>query len=620
MRLKNLEQIHSPADLKDMSDAELTALSMQIREFIIKTVAKTGGHLASNLGAVELTVALHACFDCPHDKFVFDVGHQCYAHKILTGRMEQMNHLRMQGGPSGFPTISESEYDAFGTGHAGTSVSAALGMARARDLRGTDEYVVALVGDGALGNGMIYEAINDVGNTGNSMIIVLNDNTMSIAPNVGAVARVLTRMRESKRYAVLKKWTHGRITGMPRLESFMRRMKNGVKYMVISGALFEELGLFYIGPVDGHDIGEMRRAFSRAKKIDGPVLVHVITQKGHGYRAAERDPRRYHSAGSFAVSSGRMQIKPLRRKPYTAELSDAMLKLGAQDTRIVAITAAMPDATGLAAFASAYPKRFFDVGIAEEHAVTMAAGLARAGMRPIVPIYSTFLQRAYDSVIHDVCTQNLPVILLADHAGIVGDDGQTHQGVFDIAFLRSIPNLTLLSPCEPCRMYDALRYALSLNAPCAIRYPKADNGLVIDNNPAPAFPAWRLLANGTQVSILAAGAMARQAYFASRQLLKAGIAARVYAARTIKPLDEQSLLHAFENPLVVTLEDGVLQGGFGSAVLEWMNLHGKTNPLLRLGVPDRFLTHATRAQWLEELHLNADGVAASIQAFVEENH
>ena len=615
-----LEQIKSPADLKGMSDAQLAVLSDEIREYIIKTVSKTGGHLASNLGAVELTVALHACFDCPHDKIVFDVGHQCYTHKILTGRMEAMRRLRMRGGPSGFPVITESEYDAFGAGHAGVSVSAALGLARARDLRGGDEHVVAVVGDGALGNGMIYEGINDAGNTGNDLIVVLNDNTMSIAPNVGAVARALTHMRESRRYALLKKWTRSRFTSMPRLENLVHRMKNGIKYMVVPGALFEEMGMFYIGPVDGHDIRELKNALERAKKIKGPVLVHVMTKKGHGYTAAERDPRRYHSAGSFAVSSGKMQIKPLRRKPFPAEVSDALLQLAKEDERIAAVTAAMPDATGLSAFAAKYPSRFFDVGIAEEHAVTMAAGLARGGMRPVVPIYSTFLQRAYDSIIHDVCTQNLPVILLADHAGIVGDDGQTHQGVFDTAYLRSIPNMTLLSPCEPREMAAAIRYALILDAPCAIRYPKGDNGLLLGNSPIEPFPKWRKLTDGNDVAIVAEGVMARQAMGAAKLLKENGVGARVFAARSVKPMDEESLQSALECRYVVTLEDGVLQGGFGSAVLEWMNERGVNRPLLRLGVPDRFLAHETRAQWLEELRLDPCGVTSRVLAFMEGRH
>jgi len=615
-----LANVDYPKDLKALSDEQLTLLSDEIRKFIITTVSKTGGHLASNLGIVELTVALHACFDCPKDKIVFDVGHQCYAHKILTGRKSRMADLRSAGGPSGFPVITESEYDAFGAGHAGTSVSAALGLARARDILGGDEHVIAVVGDGALGNGMIWEGFNDAGNSGTNMIVVLNDNKMSISRNVGAVSKALRRMRHSVRYSHFKVWLRNVVARCPKMDNFLHRMKNGIKYMVIEGALFEELGMFYIGPVDGHNITEVKEALERAKKKKGPVLVHVVTKKGSGFSAAERDPSRYHSASTFSVTSGKMDVKPLKRKTFVGEFSDALVELGKSDPRVVAITAAMPDATGMTAFAENYPKRFFDVGIAEEHAVTLAAAMARGGLRPIVSVYSTFLQRSYDSIIHDVCTQKLPVILLADHAGIVGDDGQTHQGVFDIAFLRSIPNMTILSPCQPSEMADALSYALSLDGPCTIRFPKGDNGLG-DMYPdcVADMPDARVLVEGRDVAILSCGVMAKQATMASEILEARGITTTVYGMRSVKPLDEDALQKAMEHPYIVTLEDGVLQGGFGSAVLEWMNEHRVMNKTLVLGVPDRFLVHMTRAQWLQELKLDAQGVADSICEFLEEN-
>ena len=613
----DIDSINLPEDLKGLSDEELQDLSKQLRRYIIKTVSRTGGHLSSNLGIVELTIALHTVFSSPDDKIVFDVGHQCYAHKILTGRREQMSSLRTKGGLSGFPVITESVYDAFGTGHAGTSVSAALGIDRAAQLLKKDHYSVAVVGDGALGNGMIYEAINDAGNSSNKLIIVLNDNNMSISPNVGAISSALSRMRSTRHYYTFKKAVQKCITGLPRFEAFLHRMKNGIKYMFVSGALFEELGLFYIGPIDGHNIKKLRNALERAKKVEGPVLVHVITQKGHGYKAAEKDPTRYHSSTAFMLRNGKKITKKKNRDTFVDKLSGCLIDLAEEDSRIVAVTAAMPDATGLNAFKERFPDRFFDVGIAEEHAITMAAGMAANGLRPVVPIYSTFLQRAYDSILHDVCIQNLPVIILADHAGVVGDDGKTHQGVFDLSFLRTIPNLTILTPVSPDEMQAAMKYCLTLNAPCVIRYPKGDNGATIERLegfPKPIKTETDDVAH--DCLILAVGVMLKQALDAKEILNENKVRAKVVGVRQVKPFDEELYPLILENSAIITIEDNVLAGGFGSEIAEYITDNGLRCGLLRLGVPDRFIDHQTRSEALRELGLDSTGIANSVEEFL----
>ncbi|MGI6003974.1 MAG: 1-deoxy-D-xylulose-5-phosphate synthase [Christensenellales bacterium] len=612
-----LDNIDSPADLKLLTQEQLEALAEEIRIHILRCVSRTGGHLASNLGIVELTLALHAVLECPGDKIVFDVGHQSYVHKILTGRRDQMHTLRAKDGLSGFPKPQESSCDAFATGHASTSLSAALGMARARDLKGEDFHIAAVVGDGAFGGGMIYEAISDMGSGDNKLMIILNDNNMSISPNVGALSKALSNLRQSPRYRGFKLWAKERLSEGGYLARLMHRVKTSIKYLMVPGSLFEEMGLFYIGPVDGHDIGALMQAFTQAKKAPMTCLVHVITHKGQGYRAAEADPSTYHGVSAFSIRTGMPKAAAPEKLPFAAALGRALVKRAREDERIVAVTAAMPDATGLGLFRDTFPRRFFDVGIAEEHAVTMAAGLAAGGMRPVVPIYSTFLQRAYDQIVHDVCLQHLPVIFAVDHAGIVGEDGETHQGVFDISYMRHIPNLTILSPASSEEMADALDYALDMASAVAIRYPRGCDRLNgLGDMPPLSREPWPLLRRGKDLSILAVGAMAQHALEAA-EALKGEMDIAVYSVRIIKPLDEEILKRATDYKLCVTLEDNAAAGGFGSLVLETLEKLDIRRSVRILAVPDRFIAHATRAQCLGDLALAGDALARRIRALWE---
>ena len=612
-----LEKINDPSDLKKLNVKELKKLAEELRAEIIKVVSAQGGHLASNLGVVELTIALHYVFDAPEDKLVFDVGHQSYAHKLLTGRYQSFQKLRARGGASGFPQAGESEYDAFTAGHASTAISAALGMARTRDVMRGDFNVVALVGDGALTGGMCYEALNDAGHSNTRMIVILNDNAMSISSNVGAVSRYLTRLRQSKSYLGFKRGVRrwlGRIpkVGMP-LFHFLERFRDSMKSWFVDGKFFDALGFSYIGPIGGHDIRHLIRVLRRAKAAETPQLIHVVTQKGRGYKPAEDHPDVFHGVAPFLVESGesRNDSSPSMGSVAVRQLMD----LAENDIRICTITAAMPMGTGMDAFGQRFPERFFDVGIAEEHAVTMAAGMASQGMKPYVAIYSTFLQRAFDQIAMDVCRNGLPVTFLVDRAGLVGSDGATHQGVLDLSFLRLIPGMVIASPRDARDLKKMISLSASLDAPMAIRYPKSceDLGPAIQAQGEFGIGEWELLSSGTDVMIFAVGRMVQPAMQATIELMGKHISAGVVDARFIKPMDERMLVEqAGRARLVVTIEENVLAGGFGEGVLDALTRLGIDRPVLTLGVPDRFIEHARVSEQLEMCGLNAVEISRRI--------
>jgi len=605
-----LDRINGPEDLKGLSRQELQGLSGELRDLIMDCVRENGGHLAANLGVVELTICLHYLFDSPRDKIIWDVGHQTYVHKLLTGRRELFHTLRQMGGLSGFPKRRESEHDVFETGHSSTSISAAVGMARARDMAMEDYHVVAVIGDGAMTGGMALEALNDLGQSQEDVRVILNDNEMSISKNVGAISTHLSNIRTDKRYLIFKRGIENALRKIPWIGKPMahvvERIKDGLKYMMIPGLIFEEMGLTYMGPVNGHDIPKLLSAMRHAKEMKGPVLLHVITQKGKGWVASEVDPEHYHS-----VSPKKPEDEG---KGFSATLGDALVRLGENDPRIVAVTAAMPLATGLAPFGWRFPTRLFDVGIAEQHAVTMAAGLASNGYRPVVAIYSTFLQRAYDQILHDICLQNLPVVFCLDRAGLVGRDGETHHGAFDLSYLRHMPNMTILAPSCPADLEAMLPYAISLNGPVAIRYPK--NGIHAPVVKKPPFQGgkWAVLVEGDDGVIFAVGRMVDRAMEAADILKKRGIRMAVVDACVVKPLDEEMLKKYTGAPLWVTLEDNTLVGGFGSAIAEWMTREDVRVRVCALGLPDAFVTHGSVAELDDMLGLSAAGIADRITA------
>jgi 1-deoxy-D-xylulose-5-phosphate synthase len=616
--IMHLNAVAGPADLKRLSIAELEALAREIRDEIYAVTSRNGGHFASNLGSTELTLALHYVFDSPIDRIVFDVGHQGYPHKLVTGRYDRFETIRQEGGLSGFLQREESEHDAFGAGHASTSVSAALGMAVGNHLTGQKGRAIAVIGDGALTGGMAYEALNNAGSMQIPFIVVLNDNEMSIAPNVGAVSKYLSRVRTDERYNKAKAEFEHLMQRLPRGELFVelgKRMKDSFKEFVYHTMIWEELGFTYVGPVDGHNIADLIEAFNQAKHLDGPVFVHAVTAKGKGFDWAEDDPFKHHAAK--VISSASSAPQPPK---YQDVFGETLTELAAADRRIVAITAAMPDGTGLLPFAKRHPARFFDVGIAEQHAVTFAAGLACQGLRPVAAIYSTFLQRAYDQVIHDVCIQNLPVIFAMDRAGLVGDDGRTHHGVFDIPYLRCLPNMVLMAPKDEAELRNMLVTAVEYDGgPIALRYPRgAGTGVSIDAAPH-ALPIGRgeIMREGTDVTIVALGTMTLTAENAADVLAQRGISATVINARFVKPLDEALLLKwARTTGAVVTIEEGVVAGGFGSAVLELFAREGVRVPVQLLGVPDRFLDHASQSSLRRQAGLSHDHVVAAAQQLV----
>ncbi len=612
-----LDRVNGPADLKRLSWRELRHLAAEIRQELVEVVPQTGGHLASNLGVVELTLALHTVFHSPRDKIIWDVGHQAYVHKLLTGRKERFRTIRQAGGLSGFTQRAESPHDPFGAGHAGTAISAALGIARARDLKGEDFDVVAVVGDGAMTCGLSYEGLNNAGHLNSRLIVVLNDNGMSIAPNVGAISRYLNRLRSSPGYHFLKGWgerllRHVPLLGLPIL-AFLRRLKSSFKELLIPTRIWEEMGFIYIGPVNGHNLRDLIFTLRAARRVQGPVLVHVYTTKGKGYEPAEKDPTNFHGVAPNGEHKG-------TALSYSRVFGQTLLRMAEADPRVVAITAAMPDGTGLVEFSRRFPERFFDVGIAEEHAVTFAAGLATEGFRPVVAIYSTFLQRAYDQIVHDVTLQNLPVIFALDRAGIVGDDGATHNGVFDLSYLRHIPNLVVMAPKDECELQRMLWTALEVDGPVAIRYPRgAGVGVPLDEErvtlPLGMGEVLRRGAGGA-LALVAIGSMVYPALQAAELLAQEGIEAAVINARFVKPLDKALLYGLARNfRRIVTVEENVLSGGFGSAVLEFYERKVLTagREFLRIGIPDRFIHHGPQQEVRASLDLSPEGIVRQIR-------
>lgn len=620
-----LDKINSPADVKKLSDEQLKQLAAEIRQLLIEVISHTGGHLAPNLGVVELTLALHKVFTTPQDKLVFDVGHQAYIHKIITGRREQFPTLRQYGGLSGFPKRCESEHDAFGTGHSSTSISAALGMAAARDLQGEDYNVVAIIGDGSMTGGMAFEALNNAGTLHKKMVVVLNDNEMSISKNVGAMSDYLYHLRTGETYNKIKNdiegWLKNMEFGTDVLKA-IRRLKGSVKYLMVPTSIFEELGFTYLGPVDGHDIHGLIEVLQAAKKIDGPVMVHVLTKKGKGYKPAEESPNKFHGTGPFEIATGKKITNPAAPISYTEVFGKTITELADSDKKIVGLTAAMPDGTGLNIFAQAHPDRFFDVGIAEQHAVTAAAGMAAAGMKPVTAIYSTFMQRAYDSILHDICMQKLHVTMCLDRAGLVGDDGYTHHGVFDYAYLRSIPNMTIMAPKDENELRHMLKTALSFNGPISVRYPRGSGVGVDITEPMHELPIGKaeVLRDGTELCFWAIGSMVQSAVQAADKLKEQGIDAGVVNMRFAKPLDKELLIeHAKRYGKIVTLEEGVLAGGVGSEVLEILDDAGLLQQcaVLRLGIPDEFVTHGDKKLLFRDLGLDTDAIVQKAAAFVK---
>lgn len=619
---KILDGIDSPADLKGLDLEELTELAGEIRRFMLETVSKTGGHLASSLGAVELAIALHRVFDTPRDKLIWDVGHQSYPHKILTGRRASFDTLRRMGGISGFPKPDESPYDAFGTGHSSTSISAGLGMAVARDLYGDTYKVIPVIGDGSMTAGLAFEGLNQAGHLKKDIIVVLNDNEMSISENVGALSAFLSRKITGRFVTRVKQEIEIFMKSIPKigdgLLSIARKAEDSIISLLTPGMLFEGMGFHYVGLIDGHDLAGLIRTFEDVKQLDYPVLVHVITKKGKGYKPAEADPSFFHGVGPFDVRSGR--VEPSKKPSYTSVFSSTLLEIAGRDNRVVAITAAMPAGTGLAKFAERYPDRFFDVGIAEQHAITFAAGLAKEGFVPVTAIYSTFLQRAYDELLHDVCLQNLPIVIAIDRAGIVGADGPTHHGLYDISFLRHMPNLVLAAPRDEVELRDMLILAVECKRPIAIRYPRgACLGKDLSVEPA-SIPIGKaeVLTTGGDLAVFALGTMVEPALVAASRLAGQGIEVSVVNARFVKPLDEACLLDmATRTGKVLTIEEGVVQGGFGSAVLELFHDCGLSCDVKRLGIPDRVIEHGTQAELRAMLGLDADGIEKAAKSLVE---
>ncbi|SFD55142.1 1-deoxy-D-xylulose-5-phosphate synthase [Bacillus sp. UNCCL81] len=622
----DLTTIENPSFLKNKTNGELEVLSEEIRKFLIQQLSETGGHIAPNLGVVELTIALHKVFDSPKDKFLWDVGHQSYVHKILTGRAKEFTTLRQFKGLCGFPKRNESEHDVWETGHSSTSLSAAMGMAIARDIKKTGEYIIPIIGDGALTGGMALEAMNHIGHEQKDVIVILNDNEMSIAPNVGALHSILGRLRTTGKYRWAKGELEGVIKKIPgigdKLSSTSKKLKDSLKYLVTQGMFFEEMGFTYFGPVDGHNFEDLFESLEYAKKTKGPVLVHVLTKKGKGYKPAESDDiGTWHGTGPYKVESGKL-IKPDKAPPAWSKLvSDTVLKLALKDERIVAITPAMPVGSKLENFQAQLPGRIFDVGIAEQHAATVAAGLATQGMKPFLAIYSTFLQRAYDQVLHDICRQNLNVFIGIDRAGLVGADGETHQGVFDIAFLRHIPNLVLMMPKDENEGQHMVNTAIQYeDGPIALRFPRGNGIGVPMDEQLKEIPigSWEVLREGSDAVILTFGTTIKMALDAANELEKENISVKVVNARFIKPMDTAMLNDIFKDGKpILTIEEAVLQGGFGSAVLEFASSNNYQNVRVeRIGIPDLFVEHGDVDKLLDEIHLTKDESVKKIREMV----
>jgi len=607
-----LDAIQSPAELRQLDRKALPRLADELRQFLLESVAATGGHLSSNLGTVELTVALHYVFDTPHDRLVWDVGHQTYVHKILTGRRAEMPRLRMYGGIAGFPRREESEYDTFGTAHSSTSISAALGMAVAARQLGDDRRVVAIIGDGAMTAGMAFEALNNAGAMDANLLVILNDNDMSISENVGALNNYLARLMSGRFYAAARKAGEKVLRAIPPMLDFARRAEEHMKGMVTPGTLFEEFGFNYIGPIDGHDLDVLVPTLINLKKLDGPQFLHVVTRKGKGYDPAEDDPILYHGVSKFDPRAG-IVSKPPAKPTYTQIFGDWLCDMAALDERLIAVTPAMREGSGLVRFSQQFPDRYFDVGIAEQHAVTFAAGLACEGLKPVVAIYSTFLQRAYDQLIHDVAIQNLPVVFAIDRGGLVGADGPTHHGAFDLTYLRCIPSLTVMTPSDENECRQMLYTAFQMETPAAVRYPRgAGPGAPLEAMHALPLGRGRVLRRGRRVALLAFGSMVKPALEAAE-----GLDATVADMRFVKPLDESLVAElAHSHDFLVTLEENVIEGGAGSAVLECLAAAGVEIPVLQIGLPDRFVEHGDPALLLMHCGLDGAGVARRLQEWL----
>ena len=611
-----LDRINEANDIKKIEPEAYDALASEIRSFIIESVSEHGGHLASNLGVVELTMALHLCMDFPNDKLIWDVGHQAYTHKLLTGRKEDFSGLRTFGGMSGFPKHKESPCDAFDTGHSSTSISAALGYARARDLKGEDRTVVAVIGDGSLTGGMAYEALNNVSHLKSNMIIVLNDNKMSISENVGGLSKHLTALRTRESYMDFKMDVEKKLKQIPHVGDSVARSvkksKDSIRQLFVKGGFFEDFGIKYIGPIDGHDIKEMVRVLNALKRLNEPVVMHVVTQKGRGYVPAEQNPSAFHGVGSFDIATGESLAS--KSLTYTSVFSKTICRLGKAHPDVVTICAAMPDGTGLTAFRKHFPGRFFDVGIAEQHAVTFAAGLAAGGMHPFVAVYSSFLQRAYDQIIHDVCIQNLPVVFCVDRAGLVGADGETHQGIFDLSYLSMIPNMTVCAPKNKYELYDMLYFAYQYHGPIAIRYPRGSAYEGFKNmRPPIEYGKSELMFEGEKIALVAVGSMVQTAVEVREKLLDKGINATVVNARFVCPLDTECLDRlSRDHHWIVTMEENVLKGGFGEACGDYLLAKHEDVRLIHVGVPDVYVEHGGVDQLKKTLHMDADSIVERI--------
>ena len=623
-----LEKINLPDDVKKLNKEEKVILAEEIREEIKNVVSKNGGHLASNLGVVELTIALHSVFDMPKDKIVWDVGHQTYTHKILTGRKEKFKTLRKEDGLAGFPKSEESNYDSFNTGHSSTSISASLGMAKARDIKKENNKVIAVIGDGALTGGMALEALNDAGNSKTDLIVILNDNEMSISKNSGGMARMLTNLRTKKLYeksnGVVKKILRKIPYLGEKIINLIINIKKGIKQLIIPKMYFEDIGFKYLGPVDGHNIEALENVFKSCKLVKGPILIHIITKKGKGYKFAEKNPNKFHSISSFDLESGEKLEK--KKKDYSKVMGEKLVKLAKNDKRIVAITASMEDGTGLNEFASKFPDRFFNVEIAEQHALGFAAGLAKEGMKPVIPIYSSFLQRGYDQIVHDICMQNLPVVICVDRAGIVGSDGETHQGLLDLCFLNSIPNITIMAPKNFLELEKMLEYAIKSNKPIAIRYPRggeeegenSKDGLEYGSINKISRGKAEVLLEGEDITIISIGKMTEYAYKVACDLKKENINVEVINIRFLKPLDKEKVLKsAIKTKKVITIEDGYLIGGLASSINDILIKQDEKIKILNMGYPDKFIKQGSVKEIEKKYKMDKDSIKENILKMVE---
>ena len=620
-----LDLIKEPNDIKNIDAVQYAELAKEIRRFLVQHISRTGGHLASNLGVVELTIAMHLCSTFPEDKIVWDVGHQCYTHKLLTGRKEEFDHLRQFGGMSGFPKRNESDCDCIDTGHSSTSISAAIGLAKARDIKGEKHKVYAVIGDGALSGGMAYEALNNAARLKSNLIIVLNDNQMSISKNVGGMSRYLSRIRTNTNYTGLKEDIENALSKMPhignRLTGKIRGIKDLIKRLFIPGMLFEDMGLTYIGPIDGHDIKQIKEALENAAKPNKAVIVHVCTKKGKGYLPAQNNPSVFHGVGPFHVKDGSMRGADKKATTYTDIFSDSIIEEAKEQENITAISAAMPLGTGLTTFSKKYPDRFFDVGIAEEHAVTFASGMAAGGLHPVVAIYSTFLQRAYDQILHDVCLDSFPVTFAIDRAGLVGSDGETHQGIFDISFLRHMPNMTVMAPKNTWELKEMLHFALQTPSPTAIRYPRgaAYSGLTQFTAPIEMGKSeW--VYREKEIALLAVGSMVETAVKVKECLEALGKKVSLINVRFVKPMDEETLEELTkEHHLIVPMEEGVYDGGFCEAVAAWYQQYHKEVQVLPIALPNQFIEHGSVAQLKEKYRIDAAGIEQKIIEAIKES-